>query len=335
MDDTATSVSTPLRFGILGAARIAPKALVTPLKAVGSATVTRVAARDRDRAEAFAQEHGIESISDSYQGLIEADDVDVVYNPLPMNLHAEWTIKALEAGKHVLCEKPFASNASEAAEMVSVAERTGRVLGEAFHYRYHPYFERIMAIANSGVLGRLERVEAEFSVSIAKPDIRWSYESSGGALMDLGCYPVSWLRHVMGQEPTVVSASATEDPAQIDASLEAELSFPSGATGRVITSMVKPFSCWLRVEGTEGSLWAENPLAPQNENRMVLTTAHGVTESVMSGGVTYEHMVRCFVEHVIHGTGFVTSGADSVNNMRAIDAIYEAAGLPLRGMGKA
>ncbi|NNK91378.1 MAG: Gfo/Idh/MocA family oxidoreductase, partial [Acidimicrobiia bacterium] len=152
-------MSDMLRFGILGAARIAPLALVEPVAKIDSVEITRVAARDRARAEAFAEEHGIANVADDYRAVIEADDVDVVYNPLPMSLHAEWTIAALRAGKDVFCEKPFASNATEAVEMVRVAEEEGRVLGEAFHYRYHPMFLRILDEVRSGRIGSVERVE--------------------------------------------------------------------------------------------------------------------------------------------------------------------------------
>ena len=186
-----TRAANPIRIGILGAARIAPKALVEPATTMSMVEVTRVAARDQDRAQAFADEHGIAGVSATYRDVIEADDVDVVYNPLPMSLHAEWTIAALRAGKHVFCEKPFASNATEAAEMVRVANETGLVLGEAFHYRYHPMFLRILAEVASGRLGTIERVDGVFNVPINRTnakgllDIRWDYAASGGSLMDL------------------------------------------------------------------------------------------------------------------------------------------------------
>ena len=142
-----------IRFGVLGAARITPKALIQASTNVSSMQIIRVAARDEQRAEAFAAEHDIDAVSASYQELIEAADVDVVYNPLPMHLHAEWSIKALRAGKHVLCEKPFASNAAEAQEMVDVARTEGLVLGEAFHHFYHPLFRHVIDVAQSGAIG--------------------------------------------------------------------------------------------------------------------------------------------------------------------------------------
>ncbi|MEM8922283.1 MAG: Gfo/Idh/MocA family oxidoreductase [Actinomycetota bacterium] len=334
----AESADDVVRFGVLGAARIAPKALLLPAAKLDGVEVTVVAARDRGRAEAFAAEHGIGSVVDGYADVIVSDEVDVVYNPLPMSLHAEWTIAALRAGKHVLCEKPFASNAAEAAEMVRVAEETGLVLGEAFHYRYHPMFERILGEVASGRIGRLRRVEGRFQVPIGgrpgtvdQPDIRWDFATSGGSLMDLGCYPMSWVRHVTGEEPEVVSASAVEGPPNVDASIEAELRFPSGATGLVASAMEGERRIELVIEGTEGSIEAVNPMAPQMGNTLTVTTAAGRTSGPIEAGISYDHMLRAFVDHLVLGSPFPTRGTDSVANMAAIDAVYAAAGLPLRG----
>lgn len=322
---------TTVRFGILGAARIAPKALVEPVAKLAGVEVTRVAARDRSRAEAFAATNNIAAVSDGYAELIEADDVDVVYNPLPMSLHAEWTIAALRAGKDVFCEKPFASNATEAAEMVRVAEEEGRVLAEAFHYRYHPMFLRILEEVGSGRIGTVERIEAAFEVPIGKPDIRWDYATSGGSLMDLGCYPMSWVRHVTGEEPTVVSAEAVEEPEKIDASIRAELVFSSGVTAQVSSAMDSGPNISMTVIGTAGRIVAANPMAPQNGNRLTIETAAGITSGPVEAGISYDHMVRAFVDHLVLGSAFPTRASDSIGNMAAIDAVYQAAGLPVRG----
>ena len=325
----------PLRFGILGAARIAPKALVHPVDRLGSAVVTRVAARDRARAEAFADEHGIAAVSDDYRQVIEADDVDVVYNPLPMSLHAEWTIAALRAGKHVFCEKPFASNATEAAAMVAAAAETDRILCEAFHYRYHPMMGRILDLVEHDTIGTIEHVDASFAVSIAKPDLRWSYETAGGATMDLGCYPVHWARDLCG-EPTVTAATAVadDDDPLIDAELTMELAFESGATAQVHSSMTAPQrDISLRIIGDRGEIRAVNPMAPQTGNLLTVITAGGTSSGPVEAGVSYDHMVRAFVDHVRHGAPFPTRGVDSVANMTVIDAAYLAAGLPARGTG--
>ena len=325
-----------LRFGVLGAARITPKALIDASADVHSMEVTTVAARDKSRAEAFATEHGIANVSDSYQALIESPDIDVVYNPLPMNLHAEWSIAALRAGKHVLCEKPFASNADEAQEMVDVAAAEGLILGEAFHHYYHPMFQHIVDVAQSGAIGSITHVDGYFNIKIPQPDIRWDYATSGGSLMDLGCYPLHWVRHVVGEEPTVTSAVATIEPEHIDADMAAELSFPSGATAHIESSMAKsalaPKDIRLEVTGTKGSITALNPLSPQSGNTVTIRSETGETTAEFDAGSTYAHMVRAFCDHVTHGLPFPTKGTDAINNMAAIDAIYTAAGLPVRGL---
>lgn len=329
--------SNPIRIGILGAARIAPKALIEPAAKLSTVEVTRIAARDRGRAEAFATEHNIAGVSTTYAEVIEADDVDVIYNPLPMSLHAEWTIAALRAGKHVFCEKPFASNAAEATEMVRVADQEGLVLAEAFHYRYHPMFLRILDEVASGRIGAVERVEGVFHASISREtgsgatDLRWDYNLSGGSLMDLGCYPMSWVRHVTGEEPTVVSAEAVEDPDKIDAAMTCELSFPSGATGSVSSAMERGPEIAMTIVGSTGRIEAANPMAPQMGNLLTITTSAGTTSGPVDAGVSYDHMFRAFIDHLVLGSPFPTSGQDSINNMAAIDAVYQAAGLPLRG----
>src|SRR5437868_7369760 len=144
------STADRVRIGCLGAARIAPAALVKPASAADDAEATAVAARDPARARAFAAKHGIPVVHDSYDAMLADPDIDAVYNPLPHGLHAQWTIKALEAGKHVLCEKPFTANAAEAERVAAVADRTGLVVMEAFHYRYHPLADRMRALVEDG-----------------------------------------------------------------------------------------------------------------------------------------------------------------------------------------
>lgn len=181
-----------LKFGTLGAARITPPALIAPCKDEPGASVQIVAARSRARAEEFAATHDIPNVVDSYQGVVDHPDINAVYIPLPITAHKEWTLKALAAGKHVLCEKSFAANTSEAREMAEAAAGSGLTLMDAFHYRYHPLFRRAKEIYNSGVLGKILQIEAVFDVAITDTsDIRMMYETGGGVTMDIGCYPLS------------------------------------------------------------------------------------------------------------------------------------------------
>lgn len=321
----------PLRIGLLGAARITPKALTQPASEIDGVEVTAVAARDRDRATAFAAEHGIQLVLDDYTALCESDQVDAVYNALPAALHHEWTIAALRAGKDVLCEKPLANNAIEAAEMVAVAKETGQKLVEAFHWRYHPLADRIRSIIDTQ-LGTLRSVDAQFTVPITNTsDIRYQLELGGGGLMDLGCYPVQWVRFAVGAEPTVTSAEAVCNPARVDVDITAQLSFPGGVTGRVHSSMASDLTAWLEVEGDDGRLHVQNPLAPQNGHQVTVTTPRGETTETVEGESTYHHQLVAFRDHVVDDKPILTGGTDAVATMKVIDDIYTAAGIGPRG----
>ncbi|MFW2380409.1 MAG: Gfo/Idh/MocA family protein, partial [Acidimicrobiales bacterium] len=179
-----------IRFGVLGAARISGKALYQPAIDTEGVGLEAIAARDRSRAEVDATQWGIARVLDSYDEVLADPDIDAIYNPLPVSLHHTWTIAALEAGKHVLSEKPFAANAALARQIVDAADRTGQVCMEAFHWRYHPMAARIREILDAGSLGAIQSVDAVFDVYIQpEDDVRQSFELCGGALMDLGCYP--------------------------------------------------------------------------------------------------------------------------------------------------
>jgi predicted dehydrogenase len=326
---------SPLRIGVLGAARIVPTALLTPARSVPEVAVTAIAARDPRRATAFAKRHGIPRVLPGYDELVRDPEIDAIYNPLPNGLHCAWTLRALEAGKHVLCEKPLASNEEEAARMAQAAERAGRLLMEAFHWRYHPLAARMLAIVQDGTLGRVERVETNMCVPLLLPgNIRYDYALGGGALMDTGCYAVSMLRHLAGAEPEVTRAEAKLSSPKVDRCMTADVTFADGRTGRVRCSMFSwtLFDISARVVGTLGEMRVLNPVAPQFFHRLVVRTAEGKKRvERLSGPSTYELQLRAFAEGVATGAPVLTPASDGVANMRVIDRIYEKAGLPLRG----
>ena len=324
----------PLRIGTLGAAMITPAALTEPAKTNEDVVVAAVAARDRTRAEEFAKRHNIETVYDSYDDVIADPTLDAIYNPLPISHHKEYAIKALMAGKHVLCEKSFALNAVEAREMAAVSDEMGLVLIEAFHYRYHPVFLKALDIVDSGVLGQLKHVDARFVVGkLNKDSIRMIYETGGGATMDMGCYPISWLRHIAGQEPTVTCATAIEGDPQIDLSLEVEYELADGATAKTMGSMNDSgFAADMTVTGSNGELHVRNPLVPQFGNRMTLTVdGEAKFDEELSRRPTYEFQLEAFVDAVRHGTKLPTDAHDAIKQMVVIDAAYTAAGLQPRG----
>ena len=324
-----------LRIGTLGAARIAPMALLRPARSVPEVEVVAVAARDEARARRFATRHGIPRVHRGYAELLADPEIDAVYNPLPNSLHCEWTIRALEAGKHVLCEKPLASNAEEARRMAAAAERAGRVLVEAFHWRYHPLAARMREIVDSGALGRVHHVEASFCFPLPMPgDIRWRLDLAGGATMDAGCYPVSMVRFLAGAEPEVVSAEARLFRPEVDRWMRAELRFPDGRTGRITCSLLS--STLLRIEaravGDLGEMRVWNPLAPHFFHRVRVRTPQGSRSERVRGEATYTHQLRAFVRAVRGGERAPTDGSHGVANMTTIDAIYRRAGLRPRGL---
>src|SRR5579883_2706298 len=291
----------PLRFGILGAARIAPMALVRPARRVPGATVLAVAARDPERARRFAARHGIPRVHPSYEALLADPEVEAVYNPLPNALHAVWTIRALEARKHVLCEKPFAATVAEAEAMAA------------------------------GEIGAVRHLEAHLHVPLVIPnDIRWRADLAGGALMDAGCYTVNLLRHLAQAEPTVVSAQARWTTGGVDRAMAADLRFPDGRTARLGCALLSPvlLRADATVVGTAGRLRVLNPIAPQFWHRLtVLTPALHRSERVRDGA-SYDHQLRAFVAAVRDGAAYPTTPADAIANMRVIEAIYAAAGRP-------
>jgi predicted dehydrogenase len=323
-----------VRIGVLGAARIAPAAIVKPARNSSEAEVVTVAARDRVRADAFARKHGIPRVHDSYAELLADPEIDAVYNPLPNGLHAAWTIAALDAGKHVLCEKPFTNNATEAEAVAAAADRTGLVVMEAFHYRYHPLADRLRALVEDGELGTLEHVETALCIPLPRfSDIRYQYDLGGGATMDVGTYTVHLARLLGLEEPTVTTARAKLRSPDVDRAMTAELAFPSGHTGRVTCSMWSSdvLKTVVRARGTRGELHVINPTNPHVWHRMRVKVDGVSRTERFSRRPTYEFQLDAFAAAVLRGEPTHTPPADSIANMRVLDAIYVAAGMQPRG----
>lgn len=327
-------IHPPLAIGVLGAARITPMALIRPAREIPDAAVVAVAARDPAKARAFAAKHKIPRVHATYNELLADADIDAIYNPLPNSLHCEWTIKALEAGKHVLCEKPMAANAREALLMAETAENRNLVLVEAFHYRYHPLAARMKEIIDTGQLGTIRHIEVHFCVPMILPgNIRYRYELGGGAAMDTGCYTVSLLRFLAGAEPRVRAARAWLSSPEVDRRMEAEFTFEDGRTARILCSLFSRTLLRMRAEvrGDNGTMRVLNPIVPHLYHRLSVRTPHGASVSRIPGNATYAYQLQAFVRTVRGQQASPTGARDAVANMRVIDAIYAKAGLRLRG----
>ena len=324
----------PLRIGILGAARITSLSLAEPATATGPRLVA-VAAREAGRARAFAKRHGVERVEATYEDVITAPDVEVVYNPLPNAFHAEWNIRAAEAGKHVLAEKPSALDAAEARHVRDAVDASGVVFMEAFHYPYHPLFRRVCELLEEGAVGEVEHVSAVLRMP-APPDDdpRWSRELGGGATMDLGCYSLSCLRllgRFAGGEPRVVGARADERAGHqgVDERLFVDLEYPSGATGFGGSDMdAVERDMALTVRGTTGMLLVPMFPVPHEGDSLVLRRP-GEDDVVEHLGTrtSYTYQLEAFARAVRHGTPVLTHAEWAVGNAEIVDAAYAASGL--------
>ena len=329
----------PLRIGVLGAARISAEAIVEPARLTGTRLVA-VAARQRDRAEAFAAEAGVERVLDSYQAVLDDPEVEAIYNPLPNGLHGPWNARAIAAGKHVLSEKPFASNAAEAAEVRAAAADTSLVVVEAFHYLYHPLMQRMIEILSSGEIGELRHVEAVMTGSSPEGDPRWDLALAGGSLMDLGCYSLHAIRALggfAGGSPQLTSVTGGERAGHpgVDEWVTAELVYPSGISAVSRCNMASEQNEFrLRIIGTQGEVDAENFVKPQEDDRInVRTQPDGRPgQRVEQAGTktSYTYQLESFVAAIRSGTPMLTDLDDAVANMELIDACYRELGMPPR-----
>lgn len=329
----------PLRIGILGASRIAPAAIIRPAQALGHDLVA-VGARDINRATGYASEHGIERAYGSYQEVLADPEVEMVYNGLPNGLHGPWNLAAIAAGKHVLGEKPFASNASEAAEVRAAAQASGLVVMEAFHYRYHPLMLRLEHVLDAGELGEVTRAEIDMLMPPpASTDPRWSLALAGGSLMDVGCYALDLARFLgrwLGGAPRILHASAVQDRANpgVDAELTARLAYPCGATALVRSGMRhRTLRFGFRIHGTRGSIEAPAFVLPMNDDRLISSLkVKGLPWrrrriEHMGTTPTFTYQLQAFAAAIRDGAPLRHDLDDALDQMSLIDATYQAAGM--------
>ena len=328
-----------LKIGSLGVARITPEALVRPVSEINSVELAGVAARDHLRAQAFAAEHGINSIFDDYQAMLDDPNIEAIYIPLPNGLHCEWTIKALEAGKHVLCEKPFCNNANEARQMVKASQRAGLILMEAFHYRHHPLMSRVRELVPD--LGPLLHIEAKYCFVLPRfSDIRYDYALGGGATMDVGAYTSDILLQLaaasgdpaLAQSPQVTRATARKFRATIDRAMAAKVVWENGTSGQIINS----FWSWrvpgveLKAVGEHGQLRVSNPVLPHRGHQLSVKINGKIHHERVPGKSSYYYQLLEFERRIREETSSPDL-EESIATMELIDAIYTAAGMPLRG----
>lgn len=313
----------PVRIGILGAARIAPAAIIEPARERTDVRVALVAARHPARARRFAEEHGLEGIARDYAELVGREDLDLIYIALPPDRHCQWAIAALEAGRAVLCEKPFAIDSVEAQAMVDAALGAGGILIEGFHYRFHPLMQQAVTLVREDGIGEPRRATAsvQYPITACEGEPRWSARHGGGAMMDLGCYAVHALRSLLGGEPDVVEAFARHSRG-VDAETTARLRFSGDVEAVVHAAMDSdaPFS-EIVIEGARGRLQINGFVLPHRSGRMQLTVDQEIHEIPIARETSYAAQLDHVLRVLRREEAQITGGEDAVANLRVIDRI--------------
>lgn len=317
------------RWGVLSTAHIGTEIVIPAMQSGGLCEIQAIASRTPEKAERAAEKLGIPKAFGSYEELLADPEINCVYNPLPNHLHVEWSVKALEAGKHVLCEKPLAMNAQEAEQLLSTAGKFPDLkIMEAFMYRHHPQWEQIHGILDRGKIGEVHTVQSFFTYENRDPeDIRNIPEVGGGGLMDIGCYCISSFRFLFGAEPVSASAVMEIDPDfGTDRLTSGTLAFPNGTATFTCATQLDRYQRVV-VLGTEGQLEVERPFTPTGDQSYHLWHhADGETAAISAdSGNHYTIQGDLFARAVLEDTEVPTPLEDGVANMRVIDAVRESA----------
>ena len=317
-------MSTRVRWGILSTAHIG-RALIRGIGQSDGSCVQGVASREWTRANEWAKEHGIPRAFGAYDDMLESHEVDAIYNPLPNSMHAEWTIRALEAGLPVLCEKPLTVDAAEARKVVAAAKRARLPVAEAFMYRFHPMYDQVLDLIAAGAIGDVIAVRCAFTFRLTdRANIICSTELAGGALMDVGCYCVNLARRIAGCEPA--RAQAFERRTTVDDTLMGALEFPNGILAQFECSIENAGRSWAEIAGTDGLIRIPKPWFPGEEQAEFIVRRGDHEETIVTPGAnTYRLEVEDFATALRTHQPPRWPAEDAVANMAVIDALYASA----------
>jgi predicted dehydrogenase len=323
-----------VKWGILSTANIGVKRVIPAIIAGERGVIAAIASRDAGRAASIAASFGIARSYGNYQALLDDPEIEAIYNPLPNHLHVEWTVKALAAGKHVLCEKPIALNAAEAQAIVVARERSGMRVIEAFMVRFHPQWQRVRALVHAGRIGSVRAIQSAFVFSVLDPNnVRNRADSGGGALYDVGCYPIVTARYVFGTEPSRAIALVDRDSELgVDRVTSGLLAFPGG--GQLAFASALQLAPYQRVVilGSEGRIEILVPFTPQKEHSCRLIIDSG--KSLDGSSAVFEDfapidqfVVQCDIAAAVFRNEMPQEFPieDAIANMRVIDALYRSA----------
>lgn len=318
-------MNNAINWGLLSTARI-NRALIKPLRASKRTRLLGVASRSLTSAQAYAREWGIPKMYGSYEELLADPEIDVIYNPLPNHLHAEWTIKALYAGKHVLCEKPLALKLEEVDAIIAAAKETGNIATEAFMYRHHPQTIKIKELLDNGAIGRVQLIKGAFTFGLSREgDIRLVKEYGGGSLWDVGCYPISYARTILGEEPIEVFGWQVTGPGGCDESFYGQMRFGSGVHMQFDSGFRSSLRSYVEIVGTEAVLNIPDPFKPGLKNDIYLKRDGKQERIRIKGRELYLGEVEDLCDAIQSGKTPRVTLADSRANIAAILSLAKSA----------
>lgn len=321
-----------LNWGLLSTARI-NRAVIKPLRASKRNQLLAVASRTQESADNYAREWSIPRTHGSYNALLADPDIDVIYNPLPNHLHAEWTIKAVQAGKHVLCEKPLALSVQEVDAIRDAARKHGRIVMEGFMYRHHPQTLKVQELVKSGSLGTLKLIRGSFSFLLTREgDVRLNPAMGGGSIWDIGCYPISYARMVVSTNLLEVFGWQVTGPTGIDESFAGQLRFANDVLAQFDSSFVVPFHTFMEIVGSEGTLNIPRPFRPETDENIYLTRGDKTETIKVPGQELYTGEVENMADAILLGQEPRVSLEDSRANVAVISSLLESArtGKPIK-----
>jgi len=314
-----------LNWGLLSTAKI-NRALIKPLRASKRTRLLGVASRSLSSAETYAREWDIPRAYGNYEAMLADPEIDVIYNSLPNHLHAEWTIKALRAGKHVLCEKPFALSLSEVDAMIAASKETGKVLAEAFMYRHHPQTLKVKELVDNGAVGKLQLIKGAFTFMLNREgNYRSVKEMGGGGLWDVGCYPISYARMIVGEEPVEVTGWQVEGPGGVDESFLGQMRFENGVQMQFDCGIKSHYRTSVEIVGTGGVLNIPNAFKPGLKSEIFLTRGDTTEAIKIKGQELYLGEVNDLCDAILSGSPTRVSHADTRGNIAVILRLFESA----------
>ena len=314
-----------LKWGLLSTARI-NRAVIPPIRKSRRGELTSVSSRTQERVKEYAQEWKIPRTFDSYEAMLADPDIDIIYNPLPNSMHTEWTIKAVQAGKHVLCEKPLASTVEEVDQMIAASKQTGKVITEAFMYRHHPQTLKVKELIQVGAIGDLRMIKGAFSFYLDRPyDVRIDPDLGGGSIWDVGCYPISYSRFMAGAEPIEVFGNHVIGSTGTDDSFIGQMRFPGDVFAQFDCSFRIQHRTYMEIAGTKGTITIKRPFTPRQVESIELKQGEKISKIVIRSGHLYAGEIEDIHNVILDGTEPRVTLLDSRNTVRAITSLIQSA----------